>query len=80
MIDLSRHPFDWLIHCFLCFIPIYFGWARWFVVVFVAVMIEYEQWNYAGKPEIIHYFIYEVLDDFVFDWLGIAGGILCRSI
>jgi len=75
---LSEHPYDWIIHCLLCFIPIYFGWATWFVVVFVAVMLEYEQWSYAGRPTIIKYFISKVLGDLIADAIGIIGGVLCK--
>ncbi len=75
MIKLHKHPWDWILHCLLCFIPIWQGWATWFVVAFVAIMMEYEQWKYAGKPEIIHYFFYHVLGDFVADAIGIIGGL-----
>lgn len=76
-INLNNHPWDWIIHEILCFTPIYFNWATWFVVVFVAIMIEYEQWKYAGKPELIHYFFYQIFSDLIADAIGIIGALLC---
>ena len=76
--NFSKHPIDWIIHCLLCFIPIYFKWATWFVVAFVAIMIEYEQWSYAGKPPLKDYFFKHVLSDLIADLIGILGGLLCK--
>ena len=76
---MSKHPYDWIIHTLLCFIPIYFNWATWFVVVFVALGVEYEQWNYAGKPKLKDYFFKHVLGDLIADAIGVIGGLLlCR--
>lgn len=73
--EMDKHPYDWLIHAALCFTPIYFGWATWFVVATVAVMWEAEQWKAAGKPEFTHYFFYQMLGDLVADAIGIIGGL-----
>ena len=76
MLDfLSKHPIDWSIHFALCFLAIAFNWATWFVVIFVSILIEYEQWNYSGRPELKYYFIPYVLGDLIFDFIGIIGGI-----
>jgi len=75
---LSKHPFDWIIHCLLCFIPIWQHWATWFVVVFVAVMLEYEQWRYSGQHLTWNYFYYKCLGDLIADAFGIVAGFLIR--
>jgi len=74
--NLSKHPYDWIIHAILCFIPLWQNWATWFVVVFVAVMLEYEQWSYAGKPRFWQYFWYKVFGDLVADTIGIIVGVI----
>jgi len=84
MIDISKHPFDWIIHATLNFIFVFLGLLfikagyGWFIIgtaIFVSVMIEYEQWKYAGKPK-DNYFIKHVLGDLMADAIGILGGII----
>lgn len=78
MTKLSLHPCDWLIHFILCFIPIYLGWATWFVVAFVSVMIEYEQKPLVWYNDLTwrEYFLQCSLWDLVADGLGIITGIV----
>ena len=67
---LSKHPFDWIIHLILCFVPVYFGWAVWFVVAFVGILIEYEQ-KYSWWCKNIpwkDYILYKALGDLIFQW------------
>lgn len=79
---MSKHPWDWIIHAILCGIPIVFGWASWFVVVFVAIAIEYEQ-----KPQVWYnslswseYFFKHAFMDLIADGLGIALGFAARGL
>ena len=69
---MSKHPFDWLIHFGLCFIAIYFHQATIAATIFVAIMLEYEQWSYAGKPDLRYYFVPKVLGDLIADFIGIG--------
>lgn len=75
---MSKHPWDWGIHFVLCFIPVYFGCAEWFVVLFVGLIVEWEQkaqvwYNHLTWKE---YFWKHSFGDFVADGLGIVLGIL----
>jgi hypothetical protein len=77
---LSKHPFDWIVHFILCFVPVYFGWAIWFVVLFVCVLIEYEQktqvwYNHFSWRE---YIIKCSLGDMIADILGIIIGMYLK--
>lgn len=76
----GKHPIDWIIHALLCFIPIWQNWATWFVVAFVGILIEFEQWNYSGQKLTWTYFYYESLGDIIADFFGIIGGLLCKLI
>jgi hypothetical protein len=80
MDKLSQHPYDLLIHFALCFTPVYFGWATWFVVAFVAVMIEYEQKTQVGYNNLSwrEYFLQCSLSDLIADGLGIITGMVLR--
>jgi len=69
---LSKHPFDWLIHFSLCFAAVFFNQATIIATIFVSVMIEYEQWSYAGKPDLKSYFVPNVLGDLIADFVGIG--------
>lgn len=71
---LDKHPFDWIIHLVLCFVPLWRGWATWFVVGFVAVMMEYEQWKWSKQKFTWEYFYYNCLGDLIADIIGIIGG------
>ena len=73
---LSKHPIDWAVHALLCFITVWQGWATWFVVVFVALMLEHEQWKYSGQKLTWEYFYYKMLGDLIADTMGIIAGIL----
>jgi len=75
---MSSHPWDWCIHFELCFTPVCFGWASWFIVLFVGVLIEYEQkfqiwYNHLNWRE---YIIYHVMGDMVANVFGIVVGVL----
>ena len=74
--SLSRHPYDWIIHFFLCALPIAFGWANWIVVVFVSLMIEYEQRYQVWYRELSwrDYLMKKSLGDLLSDGLGILVG------
>lgn len=50
----SEHPWDWLIHTVLCFIPVYLGWAVWPVVAFVSILVEYEQGIIPAQTLLLH--------------------------
>jgi hypothetical protein len=73
---MSKHPFDWLIHCGLCFIAIYFHQATIAATIFVAVMIEFEQWSYSGQKLTWTYFYQKCLGDLLADAIGIIGGVV----
>lgn len=75
---LDKHPIDWIIHLILCFIPLQQHWATWFVVVFVSIMLEYEQWKYSRQQFTWNYFRQQCLGDLVADAVGIIGGLLCK--
>ena len=79
---LSQHPFDWIIHATLCFVPIYFGWAEWFVVIFISVMLEYEQkfqyWNMELTWK--EYFKIKSKSDLIADGIGIILGLIFRGL
>jgi hypothetical protein len=78
-LNLSKHPYDWLIHFGLCFAAIYFNQATVLAVVFVAVMIEYEQWRYSHQKFTWEYFYYKILGDLIADGIGIVVALLIRS-
>jgi hypothetical protein len=75
---LSKHPIDWIIHFTLCFIPVYFGWATWFVVIIVGVIIEFEQKTQIGYNELSwgEYFIKHSFGDLIADCIGIIIGLI----
>jgi len=75
---LSKHPTDWIIHFILCAIPVFFGWAEWFVVFFVAVLVEYEQKDqtWYAKYSWKKYFLKCSLGDLIADGLGIVVALL----
>jgi len=77
-LDLSKHPIDFIIHFALCFAAIYFHQATVAATIFVAVMLEYEQWSYSGQKLTWEYFYYKVLGDLIADGLGILLSILCQ--
>ena len=79
---LSQHPWDWLCHFALCFIPVYFGWATWFVVLTVGIIIEYEQ-----KTQVCYndktwreYLLQDSLGDLIANSVGIVGAIIIRGL
>jgi len=71
-IDLSKHPFDWIIHFALCFIAIIFNQATILATIFVAIMIEYEQWKFSGQKLTWNYFYSKSLGDLIADFVGIG--------
>ena len=75
---LSQHPYDWLIHFGLCFAAIYFNSASVIAVIFVAVMLEYEQKTQVGYNELSwkDYFLRHSLGDLIADGLGIITGLM----
>ena len=79
MLDLSKHPYDWIIHFALCFIAVYFRQATVLATIFVAVMIEYEQWKYSKEKLTWEYFYFKVLGDLIADGLGILVAVLLHS-
>ena len=78
MQKLSKHPYDWLIHFGLCFAAIYFYATVVIVVVFVAMMLEYEQKTQVWYNELTwrEYFLRHSLGDLVADGLGIITGLI----
>jgi len=71
---MSKHPFDWICHAILCAIPVYFGWAAWFIVAFVGIYVEYIQktqvwYNHFSWKE---YFWEHSLGDLIADGFGIG--------
>ena len=78
---MSKHPFNWLVHFALCAGAVGFGWATWFVVLFVAVMVEWEQRSqtwYAPLSD-SQYWFRKATPDLVADVLGIAVGLSIHS-
>lgn len=75
---MSKHPWDWGIHFGLCFIPVCFDWAEWFVVLFAGLIVEYEQKMQVGTNHLSwkEYFRKHSLGDLIADALGITIGIL----
>jgi hypothetical protein len=76
---LSRHPYDWLVHFGLCFAAIYYNAASVIAVVFVAVMIEYEQKTQVGYNELSwkeYFALRHSLGDLIADGLGIITGLI----
>ena len=84
---MSRHPIDWLIHAFLCllytacglsFVYIQYGWFIITSVVFVAAMVEHEQWK-LGWPDqsLYEYLMGDAggMGDLIADAVGIIAGI-----
>ena len=72
---LSKHPIDWIIHFILCFLPVKFRWAKWFVVFFVILLVEYEQWSCSGRPP--NWWTFDVaIGDIFFSLLGIIIGLI----
>jgi hypothetical protein len=76
---LSKHPFDWIIHFILCFCAVYFHQATILATIFVAVMLEYEQWSYSKQLFTWEYFYFKVFGDLVADGLGIVVAKLLHS-
>jgi len=87
---LSRHPFDWIIHGVLCFIPIAYGYWESLrvgivitvITLFVAGMIEYEQRFsiYNANLTWKEYIEEKVLGDIVADLVGLSLGIWIGSL
>ncbi len=79
---LSKHPYDWLIHAVLCCIPIVFDWATWFVVLFVGVVLEFEQKAQVWYDSLTwtEYIGEHAFGDLVADGLGIGLGLYLKSI
>jgi len=77
---LSKHPFDWTVHFLLCAIPVYFGWATWFVVLIVGIIIEYEQKYQYWYCDLVwkDYFIEKSLGDLIANGLGIVVALLLK--
>ncbi|MBU2060801.1 MAG: hypothetical protein KKH44_02985 [Bacteroidetes bacterium] len=75
---MSKHPIDWIIHCMLCFVAIYFRQATLMATIFVASMIEYEQWKFSGQKLTWNYFYFNCLGDLIADMIGIIGGIYAK--
>lgn len=80
MYTLSKHPWDWFIHFSMCAIPVYYGWATWFVALFVGIMLEYEQKTQVGYNELFweEYFIKHSFGDLIADVIGIIVGIIIK--
>ena len=77
MLNLSKHPYDWIIHLLGCAGTIYFGCPIWIAILFW-IYIEYEQkqsiwYNRLSWKE---YFIYHSLGDLIADAIGIILGSL----
>ena len=80
--NLSVHPFDYFCHAALCFVPVYFGWATWFVVVFVSVMIEWEQKSqiWYNDKTWREYFLQDSLGDLIANGIGIGIALIIRGL
>jgi len=85
MLNLSKHPFDWIVHETLNFVFVSLGLMAikpgwwWFIIgtaIFVSIMIEFEQWNYSGRQPIKEYFYSHVQGDLIADSIGIILGVL----
>jgi hypothetical protein len=76
MINLSRHPIDWLIHFCGMASFIYFG-CQWWVALIWGIIIEYEQkfqiWYYPLTWR--EYILKHSSGDLIADVLGIIFGI-----
>jgi len=60
----------------LCFIAIYFHQATLLTTIFVAVMIEYEQWKFSGQKLTWDYFYFNCLGDLIADMIGVILGLI----
>ena len=78
----SRHPYDYFVHATLCCIPVTFSWATWFVVLFVGVILEFEQKTQVWYDSLTwaKYICEHAFGDLVADSMGIGLGLYLKSI
>lgn len=77
--NLSRFPYDFIIHFLACFLPLclYNGWEMVVVVLAFMLYLEYEQKGLVGYYDMSwkEYFIDHALRDIIADILGIVVGL-----
>jgi len=69
---LDFHPWDWICHFLLSFVPVRFKWCTWWLAISVGIGVEYEQ-----KTQVCYnsmswsdYIINESAGDLVEDFSG----------
>jgi hypothetical protein len=82
MIDLGKHPVDWILHGLGCFILVVLGWVNPIIMLVLGMYLEYEQKQsiHYSRFDWKTYFLKHAGGDLLADMSGIILAIIVSGL